>query len=95
MRRNGKATRRQKPDALQRELPGWLSGTLILGAFATVLWFEQKRTLRRQTEDKWRRDGRNLALAALSAVAIRATEKPVTNALTHVVHRKRWGVVKR
>lgn len=90
----GRAKKRQAPDALQRELPGWLTGALILGTFATVLWFEQKRTLRRRTESKVRRDVRNLAVAALSATAIRLTERPVTTMLTHVVHRKRWGLVK-
>jgi sterol desaturase/sphingolipid hydroxylase (fatty acid hydroxylase superfamily) len=89
-----KTTGRQRSAALQQELPGWLSGTLILGAFATVLWFEQQRTLRPRTENKVQRDGRNLVVAALSAVAIRLAERPVTDALTHVVHRKGWGIVK-
>jgi hypothetical protein len=88
------ARRRQQSDVLQRELPGWLNGALILGTFATVLWLEQRRTLRQRTENKVRHDARNLAVAALSALAIRLMERPVTEALTRVVHRKRWGLVK-
>jgi sterol desaturase/sphingolipid hydroxylase (fatty acid hydroxylase superfamily) len=88
------AKRRPPADVLQRELPRWLTGVLLLGTFALVLWGEQRRPLRRRTERKGRHDARNLAVAALSALAIRLTERPVTEALTQVVHRKRWGLVK-
>lgn len=81
-------------DLLARELPGWLTGAVLLGTFATVLWWERTRPLRRRTESKARRDVRNLAVAALSATAIRLTERPVTQALTRAVHQYHWGIVK-
>src|SRR4029453_1403027 len=55
---------------LPKAIPGWLNATLIGGAFATLLWLEYRRPLRRQTERKLTRNIRNLALAACSAVAI-------------------------
>ena len=39
--------------------------------------------------------GRNLAVAALSAAALRLTEKPVVEPLAELVERERLGLVKR
>jgi sterol desaturase/sphingolipid hydroxylase (fatty acid hydroxylase superfamily) len=80
--------------ALHRAMPGWLNATLICGTFATLLWLEHRRPLRRQTERKLTRNIRNLALAACSAVAIRLAERPVTDPLTQFTERHQWGLVK-
>ncbi len=81
--------------ALPKAMPGWLNAILICGTFATLLWLEHRRPLRRQTERKLTRNIRNLALAAFSAVAIRLTERPVTDPLTQFIERNQWGLVKR
>src|SRR5947208_1487204 len=70
---------------LWRPLPAWLNVVLGLGTFAGLLWLERQRPLRRWTENPRRRNLRNLALAALSAIAIQLTERPVTQRLTAVV----------
>lgn len=80
--------------ALHRAMPGWLNATLIGGTFATLLWLEHRRPLRRQTESKLTRNIRNLTLAACSAVAIRLTERPVTDPLTQFIERNQWGLMK-
>lgn len=85
----------KRSPALHKAMPGWLNATLICGTFATLLWLEHRRPLRRQTDSKLTRDIRNLAMAALSATAIRLTERPVTGPLTQLIERKRWGLVPR
>src|SRR5947209_1029014 len=78
-----------------RKVPGWLSLLLVGGAFAGLLWLERRRPLRRAVEPKPRREGRNLAVAALSAAAIQLAEKPVVGPLAEAVERRRWGLLKR
>lgn len=77
-----------------RELPGWLSGALVLGTFAAVLWFEVKRPLRRQYQNKLKRDTRNLTMAAMSAAAISALETPLVQRLSRTAHQRSWGLLK-
>ena len=84
----------QRVTVLWRPLPAWLNVALGLGTFAGLLWLERQRPLRRWTENPRRRNLRNLALAALSAIAIQLTERPVTQRLTAVVESRRLGVVK-
>ncbi len=81
-------------DAKRRTLPGWANALLIGGTFITLVWLERRRPLRRSVESKARRDGRNLALATLSALALQVAEKPVTDRLTALVERHRWGLLK-
>ena len=76
-----------------KAIPGWLNATLICGTFATLLWLEHRRPLRRQTERKLTRNSRNLAMVALSAMTIWLTERPVAGALTQFVEREQWGLV--
>ena len=57
-----------------KAIPGWLNAT-ICGTFATLLWLEHRRPLRRQTERKLTRNSRNLAMVALSAMTIWLTER--------------------
>ena len=86
--------RTAEEERLGRELPPWLAGALIVGTFALALWFEIKRPLRQQTQSKLKRDTRNLAMAAMSATAISAFEKPTVRRLSQMVHRRGWGTVK-
>jgi sterol desaturase/sphingolipid hydroxylase (fatty acid hydroxylase superfamily) len=77
-----------------RRVPGWLSGGLVLGAFAVLVVAEARRPLRRpEAEPKPRRDLRNLAVAALSAATLRALEKPVVEPLSRAVERRRRGLL--
>jgi sterol desaturase/sphingolipid hydroxylase (fatty acid hydroxylase superfamily) len=73
---------------------GWLNLLLIGGAFGTLAWLELRRPLRRSVESKLRRQGRNFAVAALSAATIQLTQKPVTAPLTQLVQCRRWGLLK-
>jgi sterol desaturase/sphingolipid hydroxylase (fatty acid hydroxylase superfamily) len=78
----------------ERGLPWWLDVALVGGAFVTLCWLEVRRPLRRTVEPKLRRNVRNVATAALSALAIRLTERPVAHRLAVLVERRRWGLAK-
>lgn len=86
---------RRGSDVLGRDLPTWISTPLMLGTIAAVLWFESRRPLRRQRDDKVRRDARNVAMSALAAAAVRLAEKPITGPLARIVHERRRGLVRR
>jgi sterol desaturase/sphingolipid hydroxylase (fatty acid hydroxylase superfamily) len=75
-------------------VPTWVSAPLILGAFGLLVWLERRRPLRRAVEPKLRREARNLAVAAAGAAALHMTEKPLADALTSLVERRRWGLLK-
>ncbi|MGI8837947.1 MAG: sterol desaturase family protein [Pyrinomonadaceae bacterium] len=75
-------------------IPAWLSGSLILGAFGALLWFERRRPLRREVEPKLTRGARNLAVAGLGAVALQVTENPIAKWLTALVERRQLGLLK-
>jgi sterol desaturase/sphingolipid hydroxylase (fatty acid hydroxylase superfamily) len=77
-----------------RELPTRLTAPLVAATFVALVWLERRRPLRAPAERKARRNARNLAMAVLSAAAIRATERPVTTRLSRVVLRRRWGVAR-
>lgn len=78
----------------ERKVPAWVSAPLVVGAFGLLLWLERRRPLRRAVEPKVRREARNLAVAACGAAALRLTEKPLADALTALVERRRWGLLK-
>jgi sterol desaturase/sphingolipid hydroxylase (fatty acid hydroxylase superfamily) len=78
-----------------QRIPGWLSGAIVVGAFAAILFAETRRPLRRQEHEKVRRDMRNLAVAGLSAITLQVLEKPVVDPLSRMVARRRWGLLKR
>lgn len=85
---------KQDQTTKQRKVPAWLRGTLVVGMFG-VLWFlERRRPLRREVEPKLRRNGRNLAIAGLAAVSLRAIEQPVIDPLTALIEKRRWGLLK-
>lgn len=73
---------------------GLLNILLIGGAFGALVWLERRRPLRRCMESKLRRQGRNFAVAALSAATVQLTERPVTAPLTQFVQCRRWGLLK-
>lgn len=73
---------------------GLLNLLLIGGAFGALAWLELRRPMRRSVESKLRRQGRNFAVAALSAATIQLTQKPVTAPLAQLVERRRWGLLK-
>ncbi len=75
-------------------MPAWVSAPLIFGAFGLLVWLERRRPLRCAVEPKTRHEARNLAVAAVSAGALRVTERPVADALTSLVERRRWGLLK-
>src|SRR5947207_3506014 len=80
---------------MPRKVPGWLNVLLVGGAFGALWWLERRRPLRRAVESKSVRTGRNLAVAGLSAAAVRLAEQPVVAPLAALVERRRWGLVQR
>ncbi len=88
-------TDEERPDVLSRPIAGWLNGALVLASLVAIVWLERKRPLRRRIDDEPHREGRNVAMSVLSATAIRLTEQPLIDRLTHAVQRNRWGLVKR
>jgi sterol desaturase/sphingolipid hydroxylase (fatty acid hydroxylase superfamily) len=79
---------------LNSELPGWLSGLLIAGTAAAVLYFETARPLRRTRQNKARRDLRNLAMSAMTAATIRATEKPLVALVMREAQKRNAGLLR-
>jgi sterol desaturase/sphingolipid hydroxylase (fatty acid hydroxylase superfamily) len=77
-----------------RKVPTWVSAPLIMGAFGLLVWLERRRPLRRAVEPKLTRESRNLAVAALGAVALQLTERPLIEKLTALIERRRWGLLK-
>jgi len=71
-----------------------LSVPVALGGIGLLVWFEARRPLRREVEPKLVRSGRNLAVAALAALALQLTEKPVATRLAKLVERKNLGLLK-
>jgi sterol desaturase/sphingolipid hydroxylase (fatty acid hydroxylase superfamily) len=78
----------------ERKVPAWVSAPLAVGAFALLAWLERRRPLRRNVEWKLTREARNLTVAAVSALALRVTERPLADKLTALVERRRWGLLK-
>ena len=87
--------RRGSARSLRRhELPEWVSGLLIAGAFLWLAWQEKRRPLRAPTQSKKRRLARNLAVAAFGAATLAVVERPVVGPLARFVERKRWGLAR-
>src|SRR5579884_3006012 len=78
----------------RRKRAGWLSLLLVGGTFGVLAWLEMRRPLRRSVESKLRRQGRNFAVAALSAATVQFIEKPMVAPLAQLVQRRRWGLLK-
>jgi sterol desaturase/sphingolipid hydroxylase (fatty acid hydroxylase superfamily) len=78
----------------ERKVSSWLGGALALGAFGALLWLERRRPLRRETERKLARDGRNLAVAGAGALAVGLVEAPVAERAARLVESRRIGLLK-
>ena len=77
-----------------RRIPGWVSGAIVLGAFAAIIVGEARRPLRpERKEPKLRRNLRNVAVAGLSAATLQLLEKPVVEPLSRRVERRGWGLL--
>lgn len=73
----------------------WVNGLVVLGEFCFLLWLERRRPLRRAVEPKLRRSVRNLSVAAVSALAMQVTERPLIASLTRRVEQRRKGLLKK
>ncbi|MDP8915999.1 MAG: sterol desaturase family protein, partial [Pseudomonadota bacterium] len=63
-----------------------------LAAVALLPWLERRRPLRAVRETPWRRDLRNLAVAAVSAATLSVLQRPFAEPLARTVERRRWGL---
>ncbi len=79
---------------MNRELPTWLNGALVFGTIAAVLIAETRRPLRRQRQSKMRRDTRNAAMSAMTALTVSLAEAPATIPLAKAAERNRRGLIK-
>jgi sterol desaturase/sphingolipid hydroxylase (fatty acid hydroxylase superfamily) len=70
-------------------------GALVPMTFTLLLVAEARAPLRRRVERRARRLLRNLAVAAFGALAITLLERPLVNRATHLVERRRWGLLQR
>ena len=79
----------------ESSVPGWLSGILVLGTFATLVFLENRRPLRQgAVESKLRRNIRNLAIALGAAVSVQLAEQPLVRPLTRIIEKRRFGLLK-
>jgi sterol desaturase/sphingolipid hydroxylase (fatty acid hydroxylase superfamily) len=67
---------------------------IALGTFGILVWLENRRPLRNSVESKIVRNGRNLTVAGIAAVALQLFEQPVVKPLTELVERKSLGLLK-
>lgn len=79
---------------MPRRSPEWLMGGLIAAAFCLLSWLERRHPLRSAVESGFERTGRNLAMAAFDAIAIRLTETPAARWSAVLVDDKGWGLVR-
>jgi sterol desaturase/sphingolipid hydroxylase (fatty acid hydroxylase superfamily) len=68
---------------------------LSLGVLAGLVLLERKRPLRRERESRLRRNGRNLAVAALGALTVQLLESPVVRPLARSIEKRKLGLLKR
>lgn len=71
-----------------------LSIPLALVSLGVLIRLENRRPLRRTVESKLVRNKRNLAVAAVAAIALQITEKPIAARLTKLVERRKLGLLK-
>jgi sterol desaturase/sphingolipid hydroxylase (fatty acid hydroxylase superfamily) len=67
---------------------------ISLGVLAGLALLERKRPLRLERESKLRRNGRNLAVAALGALTVHLLEAPAVQSLARSVEKRRLGLLK-
>jgi sterol desaturase/sphingolipid hydroxylase (fatty acid hydroxylase superfamily) len=73
----------------------FLHTALAVGAIAALLWLERKKPLRKPVEPGVSRVARNVALGAITAVTVRALERPVVERLARSAEQRGWGIVHR
>jgi len=74
-------------------VPLAVSGPLVVATFVALVCLELRRPLRRSVEPQARHTIRNLALATLSAAAVRFAELPTVMPVAHRVAAGRWGLL--
>ena len=67
---------------------------IALGTFGVLVWLENRRPLRRETESKAIRNWRNLSVAGFGGIVLQLCEQPVVAPLTELVERKNLGLLK-
>jgi len=75
-------------------MAGWLTGLLVAGEFCLLVALEWRRPLRRNVEPKLRHVTRNLAVAVLSALAVRSAETPIVQPFSRMIERRKLGLLK-
>ena len=76
-----------------RPARGGRRAALVLGVFAALVLFERLQPLRPTIEPGWRREARNLAIAATTALVLRLVEAPLNARLVERVERGGWGLL--
>lgn len=68
---------------------------VLLALVGAVFWLERRRPLRARVDPGPRRIGRNLTVAAITAVAVVLAERPLITRLARHAGRRGWGLVPR
>jgi len=76
-----------------KSLSPWITGPLLAGVFAGLIWQERRRPLRRNTQPQPERQIRNFAIAALGALTVVTAESPLIQPLARRAERNRWGLI--
>lgn len=66
---------------------------ILAGFSASLLWLEQRRSLRRTQDSRLRRDVRNLAVASLAGVVTQLVEIPVALAVARETRLRKAGLL--
>jgi sterol desaturase/sphingolipid hydroxylase (fatty acid hydroxylase superfamily) len=73
----------------------WAGPALMVGGIATLLWLEHRRPLRRAVDRGPARIARNVAVGAITAVAVYTFERPLVKRLSALAEKRNWGIVPR
>lgn len=74
-----------------RQMLERVGAVAVVGMYAVLFYLERRRPLRQTVEASTQRTGRNLAMAGLAATVLHMTERPISEWLTALVERRRWG----
>lgn len=80
---------------MRKELSPGVAIPLLIATAGVLAWLERRRPLRRRREAEVPHVGRNLAVAALGALALQVAERPVVSRVAAAVVRRRWGLLQR